>query len=183
MRSLTLAAVALIAIAAPATAALGPGAVAPDFTAKGAVAGKPITVNLKAQLKKGPVVLYFFPSAYTGGCNVEAKAFADSMDKFKAAGATVVGMTAGKVDQLEKFSSEHCAGKFAVAAASDEVIRGYDVRLKNKDGTPTGITDRTSYVIAPNGKIIHAHTEMAPLNHIKLSLEAVEKYKAAHKRH
>lgn len=181
MRPLILAAALVVAL--PASAALAPGAVAPDFTAKGAVAGKPITVNLKAALKKGPVVLYFFPAAFTAGCNVEAKAFADSMDKFKAAGATVIGLTAGNVDQLQKFSSEHCAGKFAVAVASDAVIAGYDVRLKNKDGTAGKITDRTSYVIAPNGKILFAHSDMGPANHIKLTLEAVQKYRATHKHH
>jgi peroxiredoxin Q/BCP len=183
MRTRLLIAAALaLPLAVPATAALKTGAVAPDFTARGALAGKPFTVNLKAALKRGPVVLYFFPSAYTGGCNVEAKAFADSMDKFKKAGATVIGMTAGKVDQLEKFSAEHCANKFAVAAASEGLIASYDVRLKKPDGTATGISDRTSYVIAPNGKIIFAHTEMAPMNHISLSLEAVQKYKASRKK-
>ena len=88
-------------------------------------------------------------------------------------------MTAGNVDQLQKFSSEYCAGKFAVAAASPAVIKGYDVLLKKPDGTPTTITSRTSYVIAPNGKILFAHTDMNPSDHIRLTLDAVRKYKAA----
>lgn len=171
-----------LSLALPAAAALAPGSRAPDFTAQGAMGGKPFTVNLKRVLGRGPAVLYFFPAAFTPGCNVEAKAFADAADQFKAAGATVIGMTAGNVEQLERFSSEHCAGKFAVAGASDAVIRGYDVRLKNKDGTPAKLTDRTSYVIAPNGKILFAHSEMSPANHVRLTLDAVRKYQASRKR-
>ncbi len=171
-----------LAAAFPAQAALAPGAKAPDFTANGAIAGHPFTVKLSEALKKGPVVLYFFPAAFTGGCNAEAHAFAESIDKFHAAGATVIGMTAGNVDQLEKFSSELCAGKFAVAAATPAVISGYDVLLKKPDGTATTITDRTSFVIAPNGKIIFAHTDMSPADHISMTLAAVQKYHAAHRR-
>lgn len=177
---LVLAAITL-PLAFPAMAALAPGATAPDFTAQGALAGQPFTVNLKAALKKGPVVLYFFPAAFTQGCNIEAQAFAAAADDFKAAGATVIGMTAGNVDQLAKFSSAHCANKFPVAAASDAVIGGYDVRLKNADGTASKITDRTSYVIAPNGRILFSHTEMGPANHVRLSLAAVRKYQASRK--
>ncbi|WP_448662803.1 peroxiredoxin [Sphingomonas sp. CJ20] len=175
---LALAAFAL-SLGMPAAAALAPGAQAPIFTAPGASAGQPFTVDLKAALKKGPVVLYFFPAAFTSGCNAEAHAFAEALPDFTAAGATVIGMTAGNVDQLQKFSAEHCAGKFAVAAASPAVAKGYDVLLKKPDGTPTGITSRTSFVIAPNGKIVFAHTDMSPADHIRLTLEAVRKYKAA----
>src|SRR5688572_1891238 len=102
MRPIHLLAALALPLAIPAQAALAPGKVAPDFTAKGAVAGQPFTVNLKAALRKGPVVLYFFPAAYTGGCNAEAHAFAEKIESFKAAGATVIGMTAGNVDQLQK---------------------------------------------------------------------------------
>jgi peroxiredoxin Q/BCP len=170
------------AMSVPAGAALAPGAKAPDFTAAGAVAGKPITVSLKAALKKGPVVLYFFPAAFTAGCNAEAHAFAEALPDFTAAGATVIGMTAGNVDQLEKFSSEYCAGKFAVAAASPAVINGYDVLLKKADGSPTTITSRTSFVIAPGGKILFSHTDKGPADHIRLTLAEVRKYKKAHPR-
>lgn len=169
-------------LSVPASAALAPGAQAPDFTAPGAVAGKPISVNLKAALKKGPVVLYFFPAAFTPGCNAEAHAFAEALPDFTAAGATVIGMTAGNVDQLEKFSSEYCAGKFAVAAAAPAVIKGYDVLLKKPDGTPTNVTSRTSFVIAPNGKILFAHTEMNPAAHIRLTLAEVQKYRKSRPR-
>ena len=178
MRKLLIAAAA-VSLAMPAAAALKTGARAPDFTAPGAMAGKPFTVNLKAALKKGPVVLYFFPAAFTDGCNAEAHAFAEALPDFQKAGATVIGMTAGNIDKLEAFSAEKCAGKFAVAAASPEIVKGYDVQLTRSDGTVTKITSRTSYVIAPNGKVIFVHSDMNPADHIRLSLEAVRKYRAA----
>lgn len=181
MRKLLIATAAALSLAVPATAALNTGQVAPDFTAPGAMAGKPFSVNLKQALKKGPVVLYFFPAAFTEGCNAEAHAFAEALPDFQKAGASVIGMTAGNIDKLEAFSAEKCAGKFAVAAASDQIIKDYDVRLTKADGTVTKITSRTSYVIAPNGKVIFAHSDMSPAGHIRLSLEAVQKYKAAHK--
>lgn len=178
MRTKLLLAALLLPLSLPVEAALAPGVAAPDFTAAGAMAGKPYSVNLKAALKKGPVVLYFFPAAFTGGCNAEAAAFAAALPEFTKAGATVIGMTAGNVDQLARFSSEHCAGKFPVAAASPAVIKGYDVLLKKPDGTPTTLTSRTSYMIAPNGRIFFAHTDMNPADHVKLMLEAVRKFKA-----
>jgi peroxiredoxin len=178
MRIKLLLAALLLPLAMPVEAALAPGATAPDFSAAGAMAGKPHSVNLKAALKKGPVVLYFFPAAFTGGCNVEAAAFAAALPDFTKAGATVIGMTAGNVDQLARFSSEHRAGKFAVAAASPAVVKGYDVQLKKADGTATTLTSRTSYVIAPNGRVLFAHTDNAPADHIRLTLAAVRKYRA-----
>ena len=178
MRARLLFAALALSVTVPASAALAPGAPAPDFTANGAMAGKPISVHLKAALKKGPVVLYFFPSAFTQGCNVEAKAFADALPDFQKAGATVIGMTAGKVDQLQRFSAEHCAGKFAVAAANPDVIKAYDVLLRKADGTPTTITSRTSFVIAKNGRIAFAHTDMNPNDHIRMTLDAVRKLRS-----
>jgi peroxiredoxin len=182
-RSLLL--LAALALATPAAANLNAGAKAPDFTAEGALAGKPFTVNLKAALKKGPVVLYFFPAAFTGGCNAEAHAFAEAIPDFQKAGATVIGMTAGNVDRIKEFSSDTklCSGKFAVAAASPAVIKSYDVLLVGKDGKPSTITSRTSYVIAPNGKILLVHSDMSPADHITLTLDAVKKYRAQHPKH
>ena len=162
--------------AAPATAALAPGAKAPVFTASGAVAGRATTIDLAAALRRGPVVLYFFPAAFTPGCNAEAHAFAEAIPDFRAAGATVIGMTAGNVDQLQAFSREHCAGRFVVGAATAAIVRGYDVALAGAQG---GITSRTSYVIAPNGTILFAHEERNPANHVRLTLEAVQRYRAA----
>jgi thioredoxin-dependent peroxiredoxin len=170
MRRLAFLAAALLA--APALAALPVGAKAPDFATKGAVAGKPIDVRLADQLKQGPVVLYFFPAAFTGGCNAEAHAFAEAIDDFHKAGATVLGVTAGNVDKLEAFSSEKCAGKFAVAAATPAMIKAYDVSLGQT--TPLGdITSRTSYVIARDGRITFVHSDMSPAEHVQLTLAAV----------
>lgn len=176
MRLYAFAAIALT-LSLPASAALAPGVKAPDFTANGAMAGKPFQVKLSTALRKGPVVLYFFPAAFTGGCNIEAQAFAKAMPDFKAAGATVIGMTGGNVDQLSKFSAEHCAGQFPVAVADAAIVKGYDVALPNAGGKTAGWTSRTSYVIAPNGKIIFAHSDMGPADHIRLTLEAVRNFK------
>ncbi len=160
--------------ATPAAAALAPGAKAPDFTTRGAIAGKVFSVHLADQLKKGPVVLYFFPAAFTPGCSAEAKAFAEHIADFKKAGATVIGMSADPVEDLQKFSSAECAGKFAVASAGPAVISGYDVALgRERNGHP--ITSRTSYVIARDGSIAFVHSDMNPAEHVALTLDAVGK--------
>ncbi len=166
------AAAAVLALAAtPLAAALTEGAKAPMFTAKGARAGKPVAIDLARELKKGPVVLYFFPAAFTAGCNIEANAFAAKIGEFRKAGATVIGLTAGNVDRLIEFSAKECAGQFTVAAASPAVIRGYDVNLAQKPGWTT----RTTYVIARNGRIADTFSDMAPNGHISRSLAAVHK--------
>lgn len=162
---------ALALIAAPLAAALADGARAPMFTAQGARAGKPVTVDLAKELKNGPVVLYFFPAAFTAGCNIEANAFAQKIAEFRKAGATVVGMTAGNVDRLVEFSAKECAGQFTVAAATPALINGYDVSLAQKPGW----TSRTTYVIAQDGRIADSFTDMAPRGHITRSLAAVHK--------
>lgn len=164
---------ALALLAAPVHAALQEGATAPTFVAKGAMAGKPVTFDLAKALKKGPVVLYFFPAAFTPGCNIEAQMFAEAIPDFEKAGATVIGVTQGNVEQLEDFSGKHCAGKFAVAAASDAMKKAYDVDLKRPDGTSAGVTDRTTFVIAPSGKIVLSYSDMKPNGHIEKSLAAV----------
>ena len=166
------AAVALVA--APAGAALAPGAMAPDFTTRGAVAGQPIDVHLADQLKKGPVVLYFFPAAFTGGCNAEAHAFAEAIPAFTKAGATVIGMSADDVPTLQKFSAEKCAGKFAVASAGPRVVAAYGVQLPMKLAG-RAITSRTSFVIARTGKIVFVHDDMKADSHVALTLAAVQK--------
>jgi thioredoxin-dependent peroxiredoxin len=168
---------ALALVAAPVQAALQEGATAPTFVANGAMAGKPITFDLAQALKKGPVVLYFFPAAFTPGCNIEAQMFAEAIPDFERAGATVIGVTQGNIDQLEDFSSRHCAGKFPVAAASDAMKRAYDVEMKRPDGTSAGVTDRTTFVIAPNGKIILTYSDLKPNDHITKSLAAVRALK------
>lgn len=173
MRRLMITMAAAAAIATPASAALAPGAAAPMFETMGAIAGHPVKVRLAKLLKKGPVVLYFFPAAYTSGCNAEAKAFADNLDQFTAAGATVIGMSADPLDQLERFSQSHCAGKFAVATATPAVIRGYDVAL-GRQVNGRDATNRTSFVIGQDGRIRFALTDMAPGAHIRETLAAVQ---------
>ncbi|UZK69082.1 redoxin domain-containing protein [Sphingomonas sp. S1-29] len=177
MRAASILAVLALTLAMPASAALAPGARAPDFATKGAMAGKVFNLRLSQQLKRGPVVLYFFPAAFTSGCNAEAKAFADAVVDFKAAGATVIGMSADAIPQLQKFSTELCAGKFAVATATPAMLKGYDVELKRPGGA--AISNRTSYVIGQDGRIAFAHSDMSPVDHVRTTLAAVRKLKAA----
>lgn len=173
-------AAAALALLTPgaAQAELNQGATAPDFSTKGALAGKPISVNLKALLAKGPVVLYFYPKAFTQGCTLEAHAFAEATDDFAAAGATVLGMSNDDLPTLQKFSTADCRDKFTVAIATKDVIKAYNVSLKVA-GVATGLTKRTSYVIAKNGKIVLVHSDMDYKDHVKLTLDAVRKLKAA----
>ena len=174
------AATALLATTA-AHAALTKGAKAPDFATRGAVAGKIVDVKLHDLLRKGPVVLYFFPSAYTGGCNAEAAAFAEKIPAFTAAGATVIGMSANSVPVLQKFSMEKCAGKFTVASAGPNVVKSYDVSLGREIDVPglekVAATGRVSYVIARDGRIVYVHNDPSPADHITGTLAAVEALK------
>jgi peroxiredoxin len=174
---LPVAAVATLAfaLAAPAQAALAVGAPAPVFTADAAVGGQPFKFSLAEALKKGPVVLYFYPKAFTSGCTVEAHQFAEATDKFKALNTTVVGMSNDDIDTLKKFSVEACRSKFAVAAdAGGQVIKSYDVALKLVPGT---MADRVSYLIGTDGKIAAVHASMNPDGHIDAMLKAAEKLK------
>jgi len=177
-------------LATPAFAALDLGATAPDFSAKGMLAGNEFTFKLSDALKKGPVVVYFFPAAYTPGCTAETKLFADNADAFKEAGATLIGVTGGarladgtmanaseNLKRLAEFSAEHCRDKFPIAAVSTDTIKAYNVVLPQKPDW----SDRTSYVIAPDGKIVMSFTTQKPDEHITKTLEAVKAWKAAHK--
>lgn len=166
-------AIAALAFAGSAQAALVVGDTAPDFETRGALAGKEFKLKLSAALKKGPVVLYFFPAAFTPGCTAEAHDFAEATADFNKAGATVIGMSADPVDKLAKFSTEECRDKFAVASAGPAIIKGYDVALKAKPE----LTDRTSYVISQTGKIAYVYTSMAPTDHVKNTLAAVKSLK------
>lgn len=166
-----------VSVSASALAELPTGARAPDFAAQGALAGKPFSFKLQQALKKGPVVLYFYPKAFTQGCTLEAHAFAEATAQFKAAGATVIGMSNDDVATLQKFSTEACRDKFAVASASPALIKAYDVDLRKPDGSSTGLTKRTSYVIARNGKIVMVHSDMDYRDHVKMTLAAVRKLK------
>lgn len=163
---------ALIA-ASPALAALKVGEKAPDFTAPAALAGNDFSFTLSKALKKGPVVLYFFPAAYTSGCTAEAHEFAEATPEFEKLGATVIGVTAGNVERIKDFSKEHCRDKFAVAAANPALIKTYDVVLPMKDT----LSNRTSYVIAPNGKILLAYSDLNFAGHVTQTMDAVKAYK------
>ena len=159
-------------------AELAVGTTAPDFTTQGALAGKPLPVSLKALLAKGPVVLYFYPKAFTPGCTMEAHAFAEASADFAKAGATVIGMSNDTIDALQKFSTLECRDKFTVAAASPEVIKAYDVTLADK-GADT-LARRTSYVITPGGRIVYAHTDMDWHGHVEQTLAVVQKLNREH---
>lgn len=175
------ASIALITLlaSAPAHAALAVGAPAPDFTAQAAQGGKEFTFTLSEALKKGPVVLYFYPKSFTQGCTVEAHDFAEATDGFAALGATVIGVSHDAIDTQKKFSVAECRNKFAVAADPDgKVIDQFKVRLN----LVLPISDRTSYVIAPDskvssGKVIFAFTDMNPDQHVTLTMGAVKKWK------
>ncbi|MCW2380976.1 MULTISPECIES: peroxiredoxin [unclassified Sphingobium] len=164
-----------------AQAALPVGAKAPDFETRGALAGKVFSVKLSDALKKGPVVLYFFPAAFTKGCTAETKEFADQADAFKKAGATVIGMSADPVDVLQRFSTEACGSKFAVASAGPRLITNYDVALKADNPAFAGKTDRTSYVISPAGRIVYVHSALDYRDHVKNTLAAVQSMASDHK--
>ena len=174
-------AAALAVAATPAAAKLAPGAKAPDFTAPAYLAGDAFTYKLADGLKKGPVVLYFFPSAYTAGCNLEARLFSEAVDEFKANGATVIGVTSGKTDKLAQFSkdTEHCGGKFPVAADPGAAIaKRYDAPLIMKGMAMPGMSGRVSYVIAPDGKVIHSYDNLDPNDHVNQTLGAVKAWKS-----
>jgi peroxiredoxin len=161
-------------VAAPVYAALQPGAQAPDFTTQATLAGKPFKFVLADALKKGPVVLYFYPAAFTPGCTIEAHEFAEATAKFQALGATVIGVSHDDIDKLNKFSVTECRNKFAVASDADQSItKAYDAVL----AAEPKYADRTSYVIAPSGKIVYEYTAMDPSKHVENTLAAVEKLK------
>lgn len=153
------------------------GTKAPLFTTTGAKAGKEYTLNLASELKKGPVVLYFFPKAFTSGCTAEAHEFATRMDDFKKAGATVIGLSADGIAELKKFSTEACQSKFAVAQATPAMIQAYGVGLAGRPG----MTGRTSMVVAPNGRVTFVHADMDYRDHVKLTLAAVQSMAKAKK--
>ena len=181
MRKFVLAAAALaLALPTAASAELATGAKAPGFTARGAIAGKVFTLSLARALKKGPVVLYFYPKAFTQGCTLEAHAFAEASADFRKAGATVIGMSNDDLPTLQRFSTEECRDKFAVAAATPAIVKAYDVDLV-KNGKSTGLTKRTSYVIGQDGRVRFVHSDMDYKDHVRLTLEAVKALKAKRK--
>jgi peroxiredoxin len=158
--------------AAPAWAALDVGATAPDFSAPASLAGKDYAFSLADALKKGPVVVYFYPKAFTKGCTIEAHEFAKAMDEYKALGATVIGVSSDDIETLHKFSLSECGGKFPVAADTDhKIMKEYDAKLPLMN-----YASRVSYVIAPDGKIVYSYSAMDPSQHVSNTLDAIRKW-------
>ena len=174
----TLAALASLTVAAtPVYAALAVGAAAPAVSTPAVIAGKPFEFHLADALKRGPVVLYFCPAAFTSGCTIEAHEFSDATAQFAAEGATVIGLAHDPIDKLSKFSVTECRNKFAVGVASDAIIAAYKVKLPI-----VSMSDRTSFVIAPDGRIIFAYSALSPSGHVGKSLAAVRDWRKAHPR-
>ena len=159
-----------------AMAALAVGAAAPDFTTDAARAGQAFKFSLAETLKKGPVVLYFYPKAFTSGCTIEAHNFAEATPKFNALGATVVGISNDEIETLKKFSVEACRDKFAVAAdLGARIMKQYDAALWVKPD----MADRISYVISPQGKVLYVFSSLSPDQHVENTLKAVQTWRAS----
>jgi peroxiredoxin Q/BCP len=166
-------------VALPALAALSAGDAAPDFTAQASLGGKVFTYSLAEALRKGPVVLYFYPAAFTEGCTIEAHDFADAIDDYRALGATVIGVSHDTIETLNRFSVSECRSKFAVAADTDQrIMRAYDAVLVPL----AGYANRVSYVIAPDGRIVYAYTSLNPEKHVANTLAALRRWRAQQKR-
>lgn len=176
----------LSAIVLPATAALKQGDAAPDFKTQASLDGKEFTFSLQDTLKKGPVVVYFYPSAYTGGCNLQAHTFAVNHEKFAAAGASVVGVSLDSIARLNDFSAdpEFCAGKLPVASDADgKIAKSYDLSVREaregmKDSRGKdighGFAERTTFIVTPDGKIAATVGGVSPTENVQKALEAVE---------
>ena len=165
-------------LAVPALGALKPGDTAPDFTAPAALGGKPFTFALAEALRHGPVVVYFYPKAFTQGCSLEAKAFADAMPQFAALGASVVGVSHDDIATLEQFSTKDCASKFPVASDGDQhIMKAYDSVFAKAPQ----LADRISYLVAPDGRILAVHADMDYAHHVDAMLDALADWKKAQK--
>ena len=161
----------------PAQAALKLGDPAPEFRTAAALAGQEFDFDLAQALKKGPVVLYFFPKAFTQGCTIEANAFAEASPKFTALGATVIGVSHDSIETLKRFSREECRDKFAVGSDPQaRTIKAYDAK-----SLLPGMASRISYVVGTDGRIAFVHEGSNPLKHVEATLKAVEKLKGAGK--
>jgi len=181
----------MVVAALPSFAALKQGDSAPQFKARASLAGKEFDFSLADALKKGPVVVYFYPSAYTGGCNVQAHEFAVNYDKFAAAGASVVGVSLDNISRLNEFSAdpEYCAGKLPVASdESGAIAKSYDLKviteyngksfmtMKDSRGKEIGhaAAERTTFIVMPDGKIAATIGGVSPKDNVMKSLEAVQ---------
>ena len=172
-RAILVVGVLCAATALPAVGALKPGDRAPDFVTQASLAGNVFSFSLADALKRGPVVLYFYPAAFTTGCTIEAHDFAEAVDKYKALGATIIGVSHDKIDTLQRFSISECRSKFAVAADGDRrIMKSYDAVLT----LLPQYANRVSYVIAPDGRIIYAYTSLNPEKHVENTLNALKQW-------
>jgi peroxiredoxin Q/BCP len=186
MKRFLLAGLLSTAIVLPAVAALKQGDAAPDFKTQASLDGKEFTFSLKDTLKKGPVVVYFYPSAYTGGCNLQAHTFAVNHEKFAAAGASVVGVSLDSISRLNDFSAdpEFCAGKLPVASDADgKIAKSYDLNVSGaREGAKDtrgneighGFAERTTFIVTPDGKIAATVGGVSPTENVQKALAAVE---------
>ena len=173
MKNFLVSALAALLISPPAWAALDVGEKAPDFTTSAALAGQAFKFSLADTLAKGPVVLYFFPAAFSVGCTAEAHEFAEATAKFEALGATVVGVSTDDIDTQIKFSAQACQGKFAVASDSGKsVIKSYDAAMM----ILPDYANRISYVIAPDSSIVYNYQSLNPSKHVEKTLAALREW-------
>ena len=167
---------ALLTVAGTGWASLDDGEKAPDFTAAAALAGKPFSYSLAQSLAKGPVVVYFFPAAFSEGCSIEAREFAEAMPRFEALGASVIGVSADDIEVLNRFSVQACQGKFPVASdVGMGIIKAYDAAMT----TRPEFANRVSYVIAPNGLVLTSYKSLNPAKHVEKMLDALRVWQEA----
>ena len=173
--NMTIAAIAAL-FALPAFAALDVGDKAPDFAIDASLGGSVFKFKLADELKKGPVVLYFFPAAFSVGCTIEANKFAEATDEYKQLGATVIGVSHDDLETLKKFSATECRNKFAVGADVDQrVMKSYDAVWPQMPD----YANRTSYVISPDGKVVYQFTSLNPLRHVANTMAALKGWATA----
>ena len=181
---------ASLALALPAQAALKAGDAAPEFTTQASLAGKAFDYSLKSALNKGPVVVYFYPSAFTQGCNIQAREFALNMEKFTAMGATIVGVSMDDIGRLNEFSADpdYCGGKVAVSSDSDgKIARAYDLKVTERAGAKDsrgveishGFIERTTFVVTPDGKVAATISGVPAAENVRQALATVEQLKGA----
>jgi peroxiredoxin len=186
MKKILLGSLVSAAIALPALAALNAGDPAPAFTAKASMAGKAFDYSLKDSLKKGPVVVYFYPSAFTQGCNIQAHTFAENVEKFNAAGASIIGVSLDSIDRLNDFSADpnYCAGKIAVASdATGAIAKSYNLNVgaaregaKDSRGQDIGhgFAERTTFIVTADGKVAATVGGVSPTENVDKALEQVQ---------
>lgn len=174
---------AALVLAGPAGAALKPGDAAPDFTAAAAIGGKEFVFSLAESLKKGPVVLYFYPKSFTKGCTIEAHEFADQYESFAAVGASLIGVSADTIETQREFSTKECRDKFPVAADPQlSVIEAYDAKRGAPLQSGATVSDRISYVVTPDGKVGLSLIDSDPIKHVRETLDFVRRWRESHSR-